>query len=162
MTGALTLFPLLVLGFVCWVIVSHPSEELPYPIREAPRNLTVPFAQRAPDAPPARMDPEVRRRWLEALRSGEYAQGIGYLRSVAGFCPLGVLLDVSSDNLEGTWNPVATNHYSFDLGGDRLLKEIPSDFFGISEKNLETIMACNDRYRYSFDVIATWIENNVP
>jgi len=38
---------------------------------------------------------ELRRRWVEALESGGYAQGLGYLRDGDGqFCCLGVLCDL--------------------------------------------------------------------
>lgn len=38
---------------------------------------------------------EVRRRWTEALRSGEYQQGIRFLNKDGRFCCLGVLCEVS-------------------------------------------------------------------
>lgn len=41
-----------------------------------------------------RMDPTWKKRWVDALRSGEYEQGTGGLRSTADkFCCLGVLTD---------------------------------------------------------------------
>lgn len=40
------------------------------------------------------MSPELKTRWLEALRSGEYKQGRAYLRKDDKFCCLGVLCDL--------------------------------------------------------------------
>lgn len=41
------------------------------------------------------MKPELKAKWLEALRSGKYRQGRGALQSYTGtFCCLGVLCDV--------------------------------------------------------------------
>lgn len=40
------------------------------------------------------MDKDLRDRWCAALRSGEYQQGVGYLRTGDAFCPLGVLADL--------------------------------------------------------------------
>lgn len=40
------------------------------------------------------MKPEVKEKWLAALRSGEYPQSVGALRSDAGYCCLGVLCDL--------------------------------------------------------------------
>ena len=41
------------------------------------------------------MNPELKEKWLKALRSGEYMQGIGALRDVNDqYCCLGVLADV--------------------------------------------------------------------
>lgn len=50
------------------------------------------------------MDQEVKRRWVEALRSGEYRQGAGRLGSRVGeekpkYCCLGVLCEVAKDRL---------------------------------------------------------------
>ena len=43
---------------------------------------------------------EWRRKWVEALRSGEYRQTSGVLRDRDGFCCLGVLCDLSKT---GEW-----------------------------------------------------------
>ena len=43
---------------------------------------------------------EWRRKWVEALRSGEYRQTTGVLRDRDGFCCLGVLCDIAE---KGTW-----------------------------------------------------------
>lgn len=37
------------------------------------------------------MDPEIKRLWVEALRSGEYRQNIGCLEDNGAYCCLGVL-----------------------------------------------------------------------
>lgn len=43
-----------------------------------------------------KMNPEVKAKWLAALRSGKYAQGAGKLRTVNNeYCCLGVLCDVA-------------------------------------------------------------------
>lgn len=41
------------------------------------------------------MDQEIKRNWVEALRSGEYRQTEGYLRTDEGHCCLGVLCDLA-------------------------------------------------------------------
>lgn len=55
---------------------------------------------------------ELRRRWVEALESGEYAQGLGCLRNGDGqFCCLGVLCDLVGE----PWvSHVESGWYSFD------------------------------------------------
>lgn len=40
------------------------------------------------------MDPAIKAKWVAALRSGEYKQELGQLRSPAGFCCLGVLCNL--------------------------------------------------------------------
>lgn len=44
------------------------------------------------------MDPKVKAMWTEALRSGEYEQARGYLRTDNGYCCLGVLCEVAVKN----------------------------------------------------------------
>ena len=45
--------------------------------------------------PTTPMDPKIKAWWLEALRSGEYKQGTGYLRRSDKFCCLGVLCNLA-------------------------------------------------------------------
>lgn len=47
------------------------------------------------------MNPELKSKWLEALRSGRFEQATNALRSEAGFCCLGVLCEISR---MGEWN----------------------------------------------------------
>lgn len=54
------------------------------------------------------MNPEIKKQWVAALRSGEYKQGTGQLRSKNNeFCCLGVLCDLhhqaNPDLPEGGW-----------------------------------------------------------
>ncbi len=50
------------------------------------------------------MNPEVKVKWLEALRSGEYRQTKGTLRRPGDrFCCLGVLSDLYTKEVEGSW-----------------------------------------------------------
>jgi hypothetical protein len=42
-----------------------------------------------------KMNPEVKAKWLEALRSGEYNQGRNKLRTAEGLCCLGVLCEIA-------------------------------------------------------------------
>ena len=45
------------------------------------------------------------RKWVEALRSGEYKQTKSYLRTKKGFCCLGVACDLyAKETGEGEWN----------------------------------------------------------
>jgi len=40
------------------------------------------------------MNPRIKQRWLDALRSGEYKQTMENLQDMNGFCCLGVLCDL--------------------------------------------------------------------
>jgi hypothetical protein len=48
------------------------------------------------------MDPKVKEMWLNALRSGEYSQTQGHLKTPYGFCCLGVLCDLYSKEIGDT------------------------------------------------------------
>lgn len=51
-----------------------------------------------------RMNPAIKARWVAALRSGEYEQGRGVLRSADNcFCCLGVLTDLAVKAGVGAW-----------------------------------------------------------
>ena len=54
------------------------------------------------------MNPRIKEMWLAALRSGEYEQGVGVLRSTANvdrpeFCCLGVLCDLHAKETGTSW-----------------------------------------------------------
>ena len=50
------------------------------------------------------MNPEIKKRWIEALRSGDYKQGRGQLKdSKDRFCVLGVLCDLHSKDVRIQW-----------------------------------------------------------
>ena len=49
------------------------------------------------------MNPEVKQKWIDALRSGKYEQGSEKLRSVSGYCCLGVLCDLYAQEHDTQW-----------------------------------------------------------
>ena len=49
------------------------------------------------------MNPEIKQKWLNALRSGEYPQGRNDLRNGDGFCCLGVLCDIYVKENNKSW-----------------------------------------------------------
>ena len=51
-----------------------------------------------------KMNPEVKQKWIGALRSGKYEQGSEKLRSVSGYCCLGVLCDLYVKENNKEWN----------------------------------------------------------
>ena len=50
-----------------------------------------------------KMNTEVKEKWIAALRSGKYEQGSQKLRSVTGYCCLGVLCDLYSQEHNQEW-----------------------------------------------------------
>ena len=59
------------------------------------------------------MKPEIKQKWLNALRSGEYTQSQERLRSDDGYCCLGVLCDLYIDENKGYDWSEDVNHYLF-------------------------------------------------
>ncbi len=49
------------------------------------------------------MNPEIKDKWLKALRSGEYKQAFAVLKSTDGFCCLGVLCDIYLKEKSQKW-----------------------------------------------------------
>jgi hypothetical protein len=60
------------------------------------------------------MNPQIKQKWLNALRSGDYQQGQNYLRTDNGFCCLGVLCDlyIKENNVE--WEINEDNMYRYE------------------------------------------------
>jgi hypothetical protein len=63
------------------------------------------------------MNPEIKRRWIEALRSGEYEQGTYSLRSMKGdkvtYCCLGVLCDLYAKEKGTKWYMLSNEYFTF-------------------------------------------------
>lgn len=114
------------------------------------------------------MDKELKRKWIEALRSGKYQQGRQYLRCGNKFCCLGVLCDIVKPD---SWIP-STSHdepvYKFVSGEVKNSLLLPweiekmlGDWHRETTMAVDTLMAMNDTRMNSFDEIADWIEENL-
>ena len=53
-----------------------------------------------------KLKPEIKEKWVAALRSGEYKQTRGYLSNSNGFCCLGVLCDLHSKETRVPWETI--------------------------------------------------------
>jgi hypothetical protein len=121
------------------------------------------------------MNPELKSKWLTALRSGEYPQTTGVLRDNKGFCCLGVLCDVMDNS---KWSDTVGGDgygYYFDsredetnipaqerkeLGLHKMVKPPLSEQY--DEQLLETVLIeMNDSHNQNFLEIATFIEANL-
>lgn len=98
------------------------------------------------------------KKWVAALKSGEYKQDTGQLCSDNGYCCLGVLCDIydKEDDQPIDWE-----------GGDYYLPQDLQDIIGLKDEDGKVILEdettslveLNDEYR-SFEFIAEVIENN--
>lgn len=100
------------------------------------------------------MDKNIKGKWIKALRSGEYKQGIHSLRDNDCFCCLGVLCDVI-DN--GKWNRLDNGKLEYDGAGEGLPVQLLEDI-NLSNATLSKLIWLNDVEKASFQKIADWIE----
>ena len=79
------------------------------------------------------MNPEIKQKWVDALRSGKYDQGSEKLRSHQGYCCLGVLCDLYSQELNQEWefrgafeeeNTQPTDNWYFDNASEFLPESV--------------------------------------
>ena len=105
------------------------------------------------------MDPELKAKWVAALRSGEFKQGTTLLHSTVydTYCCLGVLCEISGTKKEAL---TTSDRYIFGDSGDYtgVTTVIPADAFGIPYSIATDLMAMNDADDKSFDEIADFIE----
>lgn len=80
------------------------------------------------------MKEAIKKRWLEALNSGEYNQTTGRLKRESGFCCLGVLCDLYSKEKNEEWYAYSDYHFEF-LGSPTLLPLAVRRWAGIEEGN---------------------------
>lgn len=103
------------------------------------------------------MKTELKKRWLEALRSGEYKQGQRRLRNNSDeHCCLGVLCDLIDP---GAWES-GMEGYRWKEGHSGLIPDATLDRIGLRSSDQATCARLND-HGNSFDVIASWIEKYV-
>lgn len=105
-----------------------------------------------------KMDRELVKEWVAALRSGKYAQGKHALRTQTNaYCCLGVAYDIATEGKgwvnESGW--VTSDGFSTDLSYDLNLR------LGLSFSDVRRLMRMNDKLGTSFSGIADWIEANI-
>lgn len=108
------------------------------------------------------MNATVKKKWLEALRSGKYDQIRGILRCGNAFCCLGVLCDIHSKETGKEWRK--EKHYSYFYYETNLPLEV-CKWAGIPSNNPTvddyTLAYRNDTLQQSFNEIAEVIETHL-
>ena len=100
------------------------------------------------------MNPELKEKWVKALRSGEYKQTFGRLRQDNSYCCLGVLCkvadfaidDTGGDSVQAHGSVVAYGPVGNAIGGKPVV---------------EHLWRMNDDAQMSFSQIADYIEQNL-
>lgn len=111
------------------------------------------------------MDAQIKKRWVKALKSGEYAQGLHFMCKSdeygAEYCPLGVLIEVVYG--ENIWVRSEKDNSLLQPKGQ--YTDFPSNKFlktlRLDEEAATLISELNDIKGIPFPKIAEFIEENV-
>lgn len=110
------------------------------------------------------MNSEPKQLWLAALRSGNFPQAQGRLKTTSGYCCLGVLCEISG---LGHWTAINGGDHDPDFkldGTDSWEETMPPDevqqWAGISHATADKLATMNDDGA-PFKEIATYIEQNL-
>lgn len=71
------------------------------------------------------MNPEIKTKWIAALRSGSYKQTTGVLRDSRGYCCLGVLCDVVDPDKWVKASEVGDDFTQADINDERNQQLLP-------------------------------------
>lgn len=112
------------------------------------------------------MNPDIKAQWLQALRSGEYQQGKGFLRRIDNsYCCLGVLCDlaVKAEIIRTPLLKASGAMYGYGDGGSAAgLPDVVRDWAGLKSRlpvaGQRELHDLNDRAGFSFAQIADLIE----
>ena len=97
-----------------------------------------------------KLSPDIKSKWVAALRSGEYKKSRIGLQSNNRNCCLGVYCRVLNIPFDGI-----NEEFIFPTG-DRLARTLPESIIPLNVQ--KTLMQMNDTKRWSFARIADWIE----
>lgn len=113
------------------------------------------------------MNQEIKKKWVEALRSGQYVQGFGQLKVANQFCCLGVLCDLHAKETGGEWDGLIQNPvHGIYYGQVAWAPKIVTDWAGLDTPKgdighngeRKTFPELNDHLLLSFEQIADIIE----
>ena len=104
------------------------------------------------------MNPELKQKWTEALRSGRYQQTNGYLRDSCGYCCLGVLCDIVDPNGWSLDEWAEENRHR--IADDNELGATGCLTVGLEDDAETHVIEMNDGGT-PFTEIADWIDANV-
>lgn len=115
------------------------------------------------------MKPEIKARWVAALRSGKYQQGLGYLSRNGCFCCLGVLCDLAAKDGVCKWDASKIAGRLFIDESDVALPQVVREWAGVLSANPRLIYddidipvsELNDEIGLKFPQIADLIEEQL-
>lgn len=110
------------------------------------------------------MDKEIKKKWVEALRSGKYEQGRMHLRTVKNkFCCLGVLCDIHDNTQWKSFEKTNSAHSSYPYTYSGYTGVLSYDLlkkFKLKNDQHNKLIDMNDDGK-TFAEIADYIEENL-
>lgn len=114
------------------------------------------------------MNPVIKQKWVEALRSGEYKQGEGMLKSPSNkYCCLGVLTDLYTKEI-GVYFDITTDMFKAKSGDEFLCEKVmewaelaDNDVLVTYDGHTAALSHLNDDVGLDFQEIADIIEKQV-
>lgn len=117
-----------------------------------------------------KMNPEIKAKWIAALRSGDYEQAKGSLRDFNNpnaFCCLGVLCDVVKNGIDGRWEMTDFEYRFVPFDGGYRTGNLPStvqSLTGVTQTgaidSMQTSLTVLNDHGRSFNDIADIIERD--
>jgi hypothetical protein len=112
------------------------------------------------------MKADIKERWLVALRSGDYEQGVQSLKTKENkFCCLGVLCDLYLQETQQEWNESKEGSVLCKGWNDYLSTEV-IEWSGLADNDPiiddTNITKYNDILGYNFQQLADLIEKGIP
>jgi hypothetical protein len=108
------------------------------------------------------------KKWVAALRSGEFKQTRAVLRDDVGYCCLGVLCEIyRRETSQGEWKEEdgLSSTYSFGTGPGNIRVSLPPipvrEWIGIDAELISRLAELNDKKRMGFPEIADFIETQI-
>lgn len=109
------------------------------------------------------MNPDIKAKWLEALRSGKYQQGKSRLRADDRFCCIGVLCDVLNADAWAHSSVEIGEFYWRDPQGYKVFAALLPEALettGLSSDQQDNLIDMNDNGE-SFETISAHIEKTL-
>ncbi len=103
------------------------------------------------------MNKELKDKWINALRSGNYKQGLGRLKYNGEYCCLGVLCEISG-RVEFDKTAGNVRYANYDCNS------VPTEFLeslGLEYKYITRLWRMNDFDKLTFDQIADYLSKEV-
>lgn len=97
------------------------------------------------------------KKWVEALRSGKYEQGVGYLCKDGNYCCLGVACDLFADHKVKINNSIVYDGNYYTMPPSVMKKLGLTEECGQYDEN--SLSYLNDHDEYTFEQIADLIES---